>query len=89
MFGTGVGAGQHFPGWPMNRRREKLEIAVAGRLPLARFRILEAWCGHSLRKRSELVGIILDRVLELYEHEAETGEPLEYFVRKLHLSRDL
>jgi len=76
------------PRWFMNRKREKLDISVSGRLPMARFRTLEAWCGHSLRKRSELVGIVLDRVLEIYEQEAEAGEPLEFFVRKLHLDRD-
>jgi hypothetical protein len=73
----------------MNRKREKLDVSVSGRLPMARFRTLEAWCGHSLRKRSELVGIVLERVLEIYEQEAEAGEPLEFFVRKLHLDRDL
>ena len=73
----------------MNRRREKLDIAVSGRLPISRFRTLESWCGQSLRKRSELVGIVLDRVLEIYEQEASADEPLEFFVRKLHLSRDL
>lgn len=73
----------------MNRKREKLDVAVSGRLPVTRFRTLESWCGHSLRKRSELVGIVLDRVLEIYEQEAEAGEPLEYFIRKLHLDRGL
>jgi hypothetical protein len=42
-----------------------------------------------LRKRAELVGIVLDRVLEIYEEEATADEPLEFFVRKLHLGRDL
>jgi hypothetical protein len=32
---------------------------------------------------------VLERVLEIYEQEAEAGEPLEFFVRKLHLDRDL
>ena len=73
----------------MNRKRERLEIAVCGRLPLARFRTLEAWCGESLRKRGELVGIVLDRVLEIYEEEAGAGEPVEFFVKRLHLDRDM
>ena len=79
---------QTYQGWTMNRKRDRLDVSVCGRLALARFRTLEAWCGHSLRKRAELVGIVLDRVLEIYEQEANAGEPLEFFVRKLHLDRD-
>jgi hypothetical protein len=89
MVGPGLAMKQDRPGWTMNRKRERLDISVCGRLPLARFRTLEAWCGHSLRKRAELVGIVLDRVLEIYEEEATADEPLEFFVRKLHLGRDL
>ncbi|HUI42100.1 MAG TPA: hypothetical protein VL523_09035 [Terriglobia bacterium] len=73
----------------MKQKREKLDVTVAARLPLARYRALEEWCQHSLRRRSELVGIILDRVLEIYEQEAGAHEPLEFFVRRLHLDRDL
>jgi hypothetical protein len=73
----------------MKQKREKLDVTVATRLPLARYRALEAWCHSSLRKRSELVGIILDRVLEIYESEAGGEEPLEFFVRRLHLDRNL
>lgn len=73
----------------MKQKRERLEITVAARLPLARFRLLENWCSRSLRKRSELVGIVLDRLLEIYEQEADADEPLEHFVRRLHLDRHL
>ena len=79
---------QGHPGWIMNRKRDRLDVAVCGRLPLARFRTLETWCGHSLRKRAELVGIVLDRVLEIYEQEANADEPLEFFIRKLHLDQE-
>jgi hypothetical protein len=89
MLGTDPSMKQDRPGWIMSRKRERLDVSVCGRLPLARFRTLETWCGHSLRKRAELVGIVLNRVLEIYEQEANADEPLEFFVRKLHLNRDL
>ena len=87
MLGTHVAVTGEFR--PMKQKREKLEMTVAGRLPLARFRILEAWCSRSLRKRSEVVGIVLDRLLEIYEQEADADEPLEHFVRHLHLDSHL
>ena len=89
MFGSVV-ARQEFRNWAMkqSRTREKLDMSVSTRLPLARFRTLEAWCSRSLRKRSEVAGIILNRVLEIYEQEAGADEPLEFFVHRLHLDRD-
>jgi hypothetical protein len=89
MLGTHLAVGGEFGKWPMKRKRDRLEVTVAGRLPLARYRILEDWCSRSLRKRSELVGIVLDRLLEIYEGEADADEPLEHFVRRLHLDRHL
>lgn len=77
-----------FTKWTLKQRREKVEITVATRLSLSRFRALESWCQRSLRRRSELVGIVLNRVLELYEQEG-SAEPLEFFVRRLSLRRDL
>jgi hypothetical protein len=89
MFDTDS-AGQHEAGkWIMKPRRERVDITVATRLSLSRFRTLESWCQHSLRRRSELVGIVLNRVLEIYEQEGGAAEPLEFFVRRLHLMRDL
>jgi len=75
--------------WIVNQKREKLDITVATRLPLARYRALEGWCRRSMRRRSELVGIVLDRVIAIYENEAKADEPLEFFIRRLHLDRDL
>jgi hypothetical protein len=69
-------------------RHERVDITVATRLSLSRFRTLETWCQRSLRRRSELIGIVLNRVLDLYEQESG-NQPLEFFVRRLHLKRDL
>lgn len=77
-----------FTKWALKQKRERVDITVATRLSLSRFRALESWCQRSLRRRSELVGIVLNRVLELYEEEG-AAEPLEFFVRRLHLRRDL
>jgi len=65
--------------------REKLEIPVTGRLPADKFRSLQQWCSSSLRKRSEVVGLVLERVLEIYEHEEGVDQPLEQFIRRLRL----
>jgi hypothetical protein len=89
MLGAEMPMEEDRPRWSMSRKRDRLDVSVCGRLPLARFRTLESWCGHSLRKRAELIGIVLNRVLEIYEQEANADEPLEFFVRKLHLNRDV
>ncbi len=69
----------------MSLKREKLEVTVAGRIPTTRFRTLDSWCTRSLRKRSEVVGLVVERVLEIYEQEAQADEPIEHFIRRLHL----
>ncbi len=76
-----------FETWGLRNKREKVEITVATRLSLSRFRTLETWCQRSFRRRSDLVGIVLNRVLDLYEHE-DGNEPLEFFLRRLHLDRN-
>ena len=78
---TDVGFGK----WAVAQKRDKLDVTVAARLPLARYRVLESWCRRSMRRRSEVVGIVLERVIELYEDEAKSDEPLEFFIRRLHL----
>jgi hypothetical protein len=78
---TDVGFGK----WAVRQKRDKLDVTVAARLPLARYRALENWCRHSMRRRSELIGIVLERVIDLYEEEAKADEPLEFFIRRLHL----
>jgi hypothetical protein len=70
------------------RKREKLDVPVVGRLALSKYRTLEAWCTRSLRRRAEVVGIMLERVLEIYEQEADADEPIEHFVRRLHLGKE-
>lgn len=77
-----------FARWALKQKRERVDITVATRLSLSRFRTLESWCQRSLRRRSELVGIVLNRVLDLYEQEGG-AEPLEFFVKRLYLKRDL
>ena len=89
MLGVSVATGQELRKWVMKQKRERLEMTVATRLPRSRDRTLEVWCTRSLRKRSELISIVLDRVLEIYEKEATDDEPLEFFIRRLHLDRDL
>jgi hypothetical protein len=89
MLGVTVTTGEELRKWIMKQKRERLDMTVATRLPLSRYRTLEVWCTRSLRKRSELIGIVLDRVLEIYEKEAGDDEPLEFFIRRLHLDRDL
>lgn len=89
MFDAGSTEQNDFGKWPMRQKRERVDVTVATRLTLSRFRTLEAWCQRSLRRRSELVGIVLNRVLEIYEEEHGAAEPLELFIRRLHLLRDL
>lgn len=89
MLSAGYATNQSFGKWIVNQKRDKLEMTVATRLPLARYRALEGWCRRSMRRRSELVGIVLDRVIAIYEDEAKADEPLELFIRRLHLDRDL
>jgi len=69
----------------MDNLREKLEVPVTGRLQAEKFRSLQKWCSISLRKRSEVIGLVLERVLEIYEHEERTEQPLEQFIRRLRL----
>jgi hypothetical protein len=65
--------------------RDKMEVPVTGRLPADKFRSLQTWCNRSLRKRSEVVGLVLERVLEIYEHQEGVDQPLEQFIRRLRL----
>jgi hypothetical protein len=67
----------------MDRMRDKWAIPVSGRLTPARFRILQGWCSGAYRKRSEVVSIVLDRVLEILE-QGGANEPVESFVQRLH-----
>jgi len=69
----------------MLRKKEKLEVPVGARLSAAKFRALETWCDASFRKRSEVISIVLNRVLEILEQEPAIDQPVEHFVRRLQL----
>ncbi len=66
----------------MDRSRDKMAVAVAGRLSVAKFRTLQGWCTGTYRKRSEVVSIVLERVLEILE-QGGTPPPVESFVQRL------
>jgi hypothetical protein len=66
----------------MDRFRDKMAIPVSGRLTPARFRTLQGWCTGAFRKRSEVVSIVLDRVLEILE-QGGAPQPVESFVQRL------
>lgn len=65
--------------------KSKMDIPVAGRITADRYRTLEAWRLGSYRKRSEVVSLVLDRVLEILEQGGGRPQPVENFVRRLHL----
>lgn len=67
----------------MTRKKEKLEMPVCARVSVSKFRTLEIWCDNSFRKRSEAVGIVLERVLEILEQQGSLEQPVEEFVRRL------
>ena len=68
----------------MIRGRDKLEVPVAGRISANKFRTLETWCNGTYRKRSEVVSLVLDRVLEILEQQhAVKQASVEQFVQRL------
>ena len=67
----------------MDRSIEKMAIPVSGRLSPARYSTLQGWCTGTFRKRSEVVSLVLDRVLEILE-QGGTPQPVESFVQRLH-----
>lgn len=67
----------------MTRKKEKMEMPVCTRVSVSKFRTLEAWCDNTFRKRSEVVGIVLERVLDLLEQHSSVDQPVEEFVRRL------
>lgn len=67
------------------RRKEKMEMPICTRVSLSTFRALEVWCDNSFRKRSEVVGIVLERIVEILSQQQCIEQPVEEFVRKLHV----
>lgn len=66
-----------------NRKKEKMEMPICTRVSLSTFRALEVWCDNSFRKRSEVVGIVLERIVEILSQQQCMEQPVEEFVRKL------
>ncbi len=67
------------------KKKEKMEMPVCARVSASKFHTLEIWCDNSFRKRSEVVGIVLERVLEILEQQASVRQPVEEFVRRLRI----
>ena len=72
----------------MDRLGNKTAVVVAGRLSPAKFRTLQGWCSGTYRKRSEVVSIVLDRVLEILE-QGGNAQPVESFVERLRVDPPL
>jgi hypothetical protein len=71
----------------MTRKKEKMEMPVCARVSASKFRTLEVWCDNSFRKRSEVVGMVLERVLDMVEQQANVEQPVEDFIRRLRADR--
>ncbi|MGH9403487.1 MAG: hypothetical protein ACRD2P_15435 [Terriglobia bacterium] len=67
----------------MARKKEKMEMPICTRVSLSTFRALEIWCDNSFRKRSEVVGIVLERIIEILSQQHCIEQPVEEFVRRL------
>ncbi|MGH9352599.1 MAG: hypothetical protein ACRD2G_10620 [Terriglobia bacterium] len=65
------------------RKKEKMEMPICTRVSLSTFRALEVWCDNSFRKRSEVVGIVLERIVEILSQQHCIEQPVEEFVRRL------
>lgn len=67
----------------MARKKEKMEMPVCTRVSLTTFRALEVWCDNSFRKRSEVVGMVLERIVDMLSQQQCIEQPVEEFVRRL------
>ncbi|MDE3181566.1 MAG: hypothetical protein KGM47_18125 [Acidobacteriota bacterium] len=67
----------------MARKKEKMEMPVCTRVSVSTFRALEVWCDNSFRKRSEVVGIVLERIVDILSQQQCIEQPVEEFVRRL------
>jgi hypothetical protein len=70
----------------MARKKEKMEMPICTRVSVSTFRALEVWCDNSFRKRSEVVGIVLERVVEILSQQQCIEQPVEEFVRRLRVA---
>lgn len=69
----------------MTRRKEKMEMPICTRVSVSTFRALEVWCDNSFRKRSEVVGLVLERIVEILSQQSCIEQPVEEFVRRLRI----
>ena len=67
----------------MTRKREKMLMPVCARVSPSKFRTLEVWCDNSFRRRSEVVAMVLERVLDIVEQQENIEQPVEEFIRRL------
>ncbi|MGH9405976.1 MAG: hypothetical protein ACRD3D_09105 [Terriglobia bacterium] len=69
----------------MPRKKEKMEMPICTRVSVSTFRTLEVWCDNSFRKRSEVIGLVLERIVEMVSQQQYIEQPVEEFVRHLHV----
>jgi hypothetical protein len=63
--------------------KAKRDATVSGRIPGELADVLDLWCAKRYRKRSEVIGMVLSRVLEIVKREGGLDQAVEDFVRKL------
>lgn len=65
------------------KKKEKMEMPVCTRVSVSTFRTLDIWCDNSFRKRSEVIGLLLERVVEIISQQHCIDLPVEEFARSL------
>lgn len=65
------------------KKKEKMEMPVCTRVSVSTFRTLDIWCDNSFRKRSEVIGLLLERVVEIIGQQHCIDLPVEEFARSL------
>jgi len=71
------------------RKKQKMEMPICTRVSLPTFRALEVWCDNSFRKRSEVIGLVLERIVEILSQQHCIEQPVEEFVRRLRVGPKL
>lgn len=67
--------------------KPKRDMTVSGRLPESVYETLEHWRINALlgRKRAEVIGLLLERILGMIAEGQALDQPLEHIVRRLRL----
>lgn len=65
------------------KKKEKMEMPVCTRVSVSTFRTLDIWCDNSFRKRSEVIGLLLERIVEIISQQHCIEQPVEEFARNL------